>query len=334
MELNWKKEDAFFVDVTPPMALVWLQKHNEINRVQRETIKTSYSRDMESGRFAQTGESISFDWNGQLINGQHRLEGVFKSGKTIRFLVVTGLDPAVRPLIDIHGKRSIPDGWNLSGHGSMLRSGTVTDRTGAGMWARIKNGISQNKGKETRAELLDFALANPDGGIYALREFGKYKLKRGVVVAGTLAAVARASYYYKEETLRRKLSHFVEVLCTGIQQHRDDEQIINLREILTNERGDTARQKRNGAARRNSNSQFEVYGKTCRVIQAYMRGEVLGNIRTPNEDPFPLQTPTTTDTTGSTTATPRLNRVAGGRGKPNGRATGTDALVEDVLATV
>lgn len=323
MELNWKKRDTFFMEVTPPIALAWLQKHNNLNRKQRETIKSSYTSDMESDRFAVTGESISFDWNGDLINGQHRLESVFGSGKAMTFVIVTGLDPSIRPLIDIHGKRSIPDGWNLSGHGDMLRSGTVADRTGAGMWARIKWGISQVKGRETRAELLEFALANPDGGLYALREFGKYKLKRGVFVAGSMAAVARASYYYQEESLRRKLSHLVEVLCTGLQTQRGDEQIVKLREVLTNEQPGALRK-----GRRNSNQQYEVYGKTCRVIQAYMRGDDIGQIRCPAEDPFPLQKSGTTGGTisGNSTASPRLNRVAGNVRRPNGREQTDDRV--------
>lgn len=48
---------------------------------------------MERGDFTFTGESVIFDRDDQLLNGQHRLSAVVKSGSSIWTVVVRGVDP-------------------------------------------------------------------------------------------------------------------------------------------------------------------------------------------------------------------------------------------------
>ena len=51
---------------------------------------------MGSGNGQTSGLSIQFDWDGRMIDGQHRCEAGIESGVTIRMLVVKGLDPRSR----------------------------------------------------------------------------------------------------------------------------------------------------------------------------------------------------------------------------------------------
>lgn len=56
--------------------------------------------DLRNGRWRTNGESIIFDSNLQLLDGQHRLMAVVESGISITALVVVGVPPTAMPSID------------------------------------------------------------------------------------------------------------------------------------------------------------------------------------------------------------------------------------------
>lgn len=109
------KVTADIVTVTPAMARRWLG-YNDGNRGLKHVRIDSYVRDIDAGRFLFTGESIKFDWNGRLIDGQNRLTAVIRADKAIRTLVVRGLDPFVQRILDTGSKRSAGDALKMSGH--------------------------------------------------------------------------------------------------------------------------------------------------------------------------------------------------------------------------
>lgn len=102
------------VDVTPEVAEKWLGQ-NHGNRNLRSRKVAAYARDMRNGHWMTSGDSIKFDWNGRLIDGQHRLEAVIESGITIRVLVVKGLEPRVQDVLDTNAKRSNADALRFNG---------------------------------------------------------------------------------------------------------------------------------------------------------------------------------------------------------------------------
>lgn len=119
--------DAAIMRVTPRIAEEWLGK-NESNRNLRPTRVAQLVRDMRAGNFALTGDSIKFDWSGNLIDGQHRLTAVRDSGITIEVLVVRGLAPTVRAVIDTGAKRSAGDALRMAGKNAATRSMAATIR--------------------------------------------------------------------------------------------------------------------------------------------------------------------------------------------------------------
>lgn len=78
--------------ITPAIAAEYL-KNNETNRPLSQAVVKSYCETMKRGEWLLNGESIDFDWNGNLLNGQHRLNAVVKSGVTIQSFVVRNLNP-------------------------------------------------------------------------------------------------------------------------------------------------------------------------------------------------------------------------------------------------
>ena len=78
------------ITVTPEMAQEWL-KHNPNNRNIRYATVKSYALQMIAGDWDITGQAISFDTEGKLIDGQHRLSAVILAKKPVKMLVATGL---------------------------------------------------------------------------------------------------------------------------------------------------------------------------------------------------------------------------------------------------
>lgn len=84
-------------DITPEWASMVLTKHYKAieggkfrQRSITQAVIVRYAAEMTNGNWLLSPDPIAFDVNDHLINGQHRLEAVRKSGKTIRMKVSYG----------------------------------------------------------------------------------------------------------------------------------------------------------------------------------------------------------------------------------------------------
>lgn len=77
--------------ITPDMSREYL-KANSMNRPLNDKTVNLYAQEMRAGNWKLNGESICFGKNGALLNGQHRLSAIVKSGKEIQTMVVRGCD--------------------------------------------------------------------------------------------------------------------------------------------------------------------------------------------------------------------------------------------------
>ena len=84
--------DIEFVTVTRDMAWFWLNNSNNENRfVQQQTVH-KYARRMLTNKWSTTGETIKFDPNGNLLDGQHRIWAFLETGlDEMEFLVMHGV---------------------------------------------------------------------------------------------------------------------------------------------------------------------------------------------------------------------------------------------------
>ena len=87
------------VTITPKMASKLLDS-NPNNRNINQARVSEYSQTIGTGHWLETGESIIINWDGDLMDGQHRLLGCEDSGKPIVSVVVTDVDPAAYVAID------------------------------------------------------------------------------------------------------------------------------------------------------------------------------------------------------------------------------------------
>lgn len=108
------------VTVTPSLAKQWLGKNADNNRSPKQGKIPSYARDMLSGRWnSDTGETIKFDEDGVLVDGQNRLLAVVQAGIAVDFDVARGLPRTAMQVIDSGAARTGMD---------VLKIANATDR--------------------------------------------------------------------------------------------------------------------------------------------------------------------------------------------------------------
>lgn len=103
-----------FIEVTPQQAKDWLA-NNKVNRPARNMKIEQYARDMIEGRWNFTPDPITFDEEGLLINGQHRLNAQVKAGKTMSWVVVREAPEGTQNTMDSGVARSAADTLHLAG---------------------------------------------------------------------------------------------------------------------------------------------------------------------------------------------------------------------------
>jgi hypothetical protein len=146
------------VEVTPALAREWLGR-NTHNRNIRPTGVAALVRDMRAGRYLLTGQGITFDRNGVLIDGQHRLNAIIEADVTVPLVVLRGADPDAQMAIDVNKKRTYPDHLALAGRTNATTRAAILRR--AMLWER---GIFVNQGgafTPTYAELDAFESTRP-----------------------------------------------------------------------------------------------------------------------------------------------------------------------------
>lgn len=96
------------VRVTPKLAAKWLTK-NVSNRPLSQHTVDRYSQAMAAKEWKLNGDTIRFNVNEELIDGQHRLHACIKSGKPFETYVTYGLPEDAYDTIDQGRPRTMAD---------------------------------------------------------------------------------------------------------------------------------------------------------------------------------------------------------------------------------
>lgn len=100
--------------VTPELAEQWL-RGNTRNRNVRPAHVEKLARSMSAGKWNLDGGAIRFGEEDVLLDGQHRLLAVVKSGVTIRTVVVRSLLNATQSTMDVGPQRTFGDHLKIAG---------------------------------------------------------------------------------------------------------------------------------------------------------------------------------------------------------------------------
>lgn len=88
---------------------------NTHNRAINQARVRQFASDMADGRWMENGESLKFDMNGTLQDGQHRLWAVIESDTSQPMVVVRGLFPEAQDTMDIGASRTTGQILRLNG---------------------------------------------------------------------------------------------------------------------------------------------------------------------------------------------------------------------------
>lgn len=95
------------ITVTPDMAKSWLHHRNiERNRTFSQRLAAEWADAMRNGKWKTTHQGIAFDWDGFLLDGQHRLGAIVIVDKPVDLDIRVGCDPATFDVLDTGRKRN------------------------------------------------------------------------------------------------------------------------------------------------------------------------------------------------------------------------------------
>ena len=111
-----KKSDisVSLVYITPEIAKHYLS-YNTQNRKESGSSINFLTEQMNKGLFIENGESIVFDKNMKLTDGQHRLMAIIKSGKSYHIPVVKGVNIKSMATYDTGKNRTAADVLSING---------------------------------------------------------------------------------------------------------------------------------------------------------------------------------------------------------------------------
>lgn len=105
----------FETRIVGPVEARELLSLNEGNRPVSQNNVDWISSELLAGKYKNTGDTIKICTNGKLIDGQHRLLAIVKTGKAIELNFAIGVDPDSFAVIDTGRKRTPSDIIALSG---------------------------------------------------------------------------------------------------------------------------------------------------------------------------------------------------------------------------
>lgn len=209
--------------VDPKFAADGLAK-NPRNRPLSERLGDRYADAMSRGEWEETGDPIRFNCDGTLIDGQHRLYAVIKSGVTLPMLVVRGLPRTAFHKID-GGKRRT-NGDHLAASGEVMYNHLAS----AIRWYGV---IDKRKSWKTMAvtssQMFLTLKKNPK-----IRDSVSYihHTKALKIASGSILAACHYAFAAKDKELADK---FIEQLAAGEGLKRTDPVYV-LRERLRRNR--------------------------------------------------------------------------------------------------
>jgi len=104
-----------------------LRPKNKHNRAKVTNFIDVWSTVMKKGEWFLNGDTITMDRDGNMLDGQHRIEGVIKSGVPVPMILITGIDPAAYSSKDCGKPRVVKDTFQQDGKGHDLKRAATTN---------------------------------------------------------------------------------------------------------------------------------------------------------------------------------------------------------------
>lgn len=145
--------------IGPEQAAAHLANNTRNRHINWRTV-ARYAHDIETDQWQMAGEPIKFADDGTLLDGQHRLEAIRKTGRTLPMLIVRGLAPESQHVMDSGKPRGFAGQLQIAGHPNSGRLAAT-----ARLSYLYEEGLlftDRAKEQVTITDLLTFVEDNPD----------------------------------------------------------------------------------------------------------------------------------------------------------------------------
>jgi len=253
--IHVKSQDQYseFVLITPAMAQLLLDEYNPDNRRLRENVVQAYCRDLKSGKWIDTGESVEIDENDFLYNGQHRLTAVVRTGIPCVLWVTFRCCVEARYAVDQNAKRDVTDKINQVLEN---KAGNKTGSIARGMM----RGLTNTKDSFTHLEIIEFTAMYGNIIEWAAKSL-RHCNRRDIQ-----AAVAKAALWYGVEQIQPFADRLNGLVFTG----RDDPAKRLYQRIYIQKCRDG----------------LKVYKLTLSALEHFLAGRTVANLREREQDVF------------------------------------------------
>lgn len=145
--------------ITPKMARAYLEKNIEHNRPLRKHRVAQIADAMKRGQWVMSGESVKFDSDGNMFDGQHRMTGVIESGATVQMLVGRNITREAYDIIDSGLKRTNADHLTRLGLSSASLTASVAKML-IGYYNELNLLNTAEMSMITNKDITEFVLTN------------------------------------------------------------------------------------------------------------------------------------------------------------------------------
>jgi hypothetical protein len=257
------------VIVTPAMAKNWLEHRNvERQRTYSHHKANQWAIEMRADRWKTTHQGIAFDWDGFLLDGQHRLGAIVLVGRPVALDIRVGCDPDTFDVLDTGHKRTANQMIHHP-HAKLMTSaarylGTIdgslnSSVTAGGVYAK----------STTIAELLQVVANWAELGTFAASA-QHVRVKSQILAAPHLAVLAQASRTQYAD----RIPAWLDGLAYGENLTGLDSR-LHLRNRFAKER------------RALTSAQGLSYGLVVTAWNSYVQDQQMGVLRVRGEDHMP-----------------------------------------------
>lgn len=264
------------LETISPDTAMRLLSNNKHNRPINEVNLNGIIHDMKRDNFHLTGESIKVSKSGMLLDGQHRLMAITKTGKTAKMFVMRGLDDEAFKYIDTGRTRKASDVLGIEGVANPARISAIVKfiiNFKNGAYSNMAQNKLRNRGSKsiiTNADVSKFVAQNSD----SINESIPYGFcKENKLLSGAL--LASLHYIFKGIN-----AEDAEKFCWGLASGESiskSSPIYLLRNKLLQDIRSTRKMGR-----------LERIGVICKAWNAYRKKQVLQVLRWDSiKEPFP-----------------------------------------------
>ena len=203
--------------ITPEQAEAMLKLNIDNNRPLHQPTVNQYAIDMMTNKWIVTGDSIKFDKQGRLNDGQHRLHGIIKAGKSVEMWVCYDLDEEALKYIDTGRKRSAKDLFYMKDRlGGGYANEVITLTKKVISWEENKRSVLNRKsggtlrGSISNHAIMEYVEQHPE--IIENAVYGKLLFQRTPVKLFTATDLGFLRWVFIQKD-PKQAEEFLEKLC-------------------------------------------------------------------------------------------------------------------------